>query len=184
MVKREGVQTSLVFSTVSGPSILLDNCIMQPFHTLKINPSGFKAIPLSQCGVGHCSLTAERQFLAFCKSSLFLMNSSAASQRPLGRARFSTLEPLSVCLSHLPTTQPLAACLCGPAPPVAGEAEVAQKVLEEDRCQDGCLVPVAPLGLLLAQLCKPGARTEREKLRRSLHFWYLQWCPPSLRCWG
>lgn len=46
---------------------------MQPFHTLKINPAGFKAIPVSHCGIGF--VNDERQFLAFCKSSLFLTNS-------------------------------------------------------------------------------------------------------------
>lgn len=153
---------------------------MQPFHTLKINPAGFKATPLSQYGIAHRSVTAERQFLMFCESSLSLMSSSTASQRPLGRARFSNLEPLSVCLSVLASHDTAPTCLpLWASTPVAGEAEVAQKMLEEDGCQDGCLVPVALLGLLLAQLCKPGVGTERERLRRSLHFWCLKWCPPT-----
>lgn len=45
---------------------------MQPFHTLKINPAGSKASPLSQCGIGHHIMTAERSFLRFGQSSPLL----------------------------------------------------------------------------------------------------------------
>lgn len=128
---------------------------MQPLHTLKINPACSKASPLPQCGFGHQFTTAERWFLMIGQSSLLLI---------LLKGLWEEKDFLTLSVLASQGAAPHCLPLWTSTPP-AGEAEVAQKMLK-DQCQGGCLLPVAPLELLLAQLWKHRSWNREGKVRK------------------